>query len=120
MTLPDRSARRSEQETTRAQGSPVELSEMFVARVKVFRSQHPSEDWGPRPAYHPEVDAGVYTVCTIERLGAETTFEFEWEYTVWLRLLFPEEYREAFAVGSPVHFYVGGRPVGRGTRLEIL
>lgn len=94
---------------------------MFIARVKFFRPQYPSGDWRPRPGYHPEVDAGgVYTSCAIERLGDETVFEFEREYTVRLRLLFPEEYREALAVGSPVHFYEGSRPVGSGTTLEIL
>ena len=85
---------------------------MFIARVVFFRPQHAPGDRRPRPGCHPQVDAGgVYTSCAIERLGDEIVFEFEREYTVRLRLLFPEEYREVFAVGSPVHFNEGSRPV---------
>jgi hypothetical protein len=94
---------------------------MCIARVKFFRPQHDPGDWRPRPGYHPQVDAGgVYTSCVIERLDDETMFDFEREYTVRLRLLFPEEYRDAFSVGSPVHLYEGSRPVGSGIILDIL
>lgn len=93
---------------------------MFSARVVLFRPQHDPGDWRPRPGYHPQVDAGgVFTSCAIERLGDETVFEFEQEYTVRLRLLFPDQYRDAFSVGSTVRFFEGSRPVGRGTILDI-
>jgi len=47
-------------------------------------------------------------------------FEFEREYTVQLCLLFPDVYREAFSVGSPICLYEGSRPVGTGIILATV
>ena len=93
---------------------------MFIARVTFLRPKVDPQGWRPRSGYHPQVDAGgVYTSCAIESLDDETEFEFDTEYTVRLRLLFPELYRDAFSVGSTVRFYEGSRPIGSGTILEI-
>lgn len=74
-----------------------------------------------RPGYHPHVDVGGnFTSCAIESLGDETVFEFEQEYTVRMRLLFPDQYRDMFAVGSAVRFFECSRPVGQGIILDIL
>ena len=86
-----------------------------------FRPQHDPGDWRPRPGYHPQVDVGSeYTSCVIESLGEETVFEFEQEYTVGLRLLFPDLHPDAFSVGSTVNLYEGSRAVGTGILLEVL
>lgn len=93
---------------------------MFIARVVFFRPQHDPGDWRPRPGYHPRVDAGgVFTSCAIESLDEETVFEFEQEYTVRLRLLLPDQYRDAFSVGITRRFFECSHPAGRGAILDI-
>ena len=70
---------------------------MFIARVVFFRRLPDSGGWRPRPGYHPQLDAGgIFTSCAIESLGDETVFAFEQEDTVRLRLLCPDQYRDAF------------------------
>ncbi len=94
---------------------------MFIASVIFFRPRHDPTDWRPRPGYHPQVDTGnEFTSCAIESLSDETVFEFEQEYTVGLRLLFPDLYRDVFSAGSTVNFYEGSRSVGTGTILDVL
>lgn len=93
---------------------------MFLARVIIFRPQHDSGDWRPRPGYHPQVDVGgVLTSCKIESLGGESEFEFDREYVVRLRLLLPDLYGSRFVVGSDLTFYEGSRLVGRGTVIAV-
>ena len=97
---------------------------VWLRPVVWFRPRHdPGDwrrDWRPRPGYHPQVDAGgVFTSCAIERSGDETAFEVAQGYAVRLRLLFPDRSRDACSVGSTVRFFDGGRPVGRGTILDI-
>ncbi len=93
---------------------------MFVAQVTFLGPEKGGRRTRPASGYHPQVDAGgIYTSCTIESLDEEKLFEFDRAYTVKLRLLFPELYRDRFPSGSAVRFYEGSHLVGYGTILEI-
>jgi hypothetical protein len=93
---------------------------MFIAQVRFPGPDNGGRRTPPQSGYHPQIDAGgVYTSCVIESLGDETTFAFDTVYRVSLRLFFPDEYQDAFAVGSDVRFYEGSHLLGSGTILEI-
>lgn len=93
---------------------------MFIAQVVFPGPDKGGQQTLPQSGYHPQIDAGgVYTSCVIESLGDQTTFAFDTIHRVSLRLLFPDEYLDAFAVGSDVRFYEGSHLVGSGTILEI-
>ncbi len=94
---------------------------MFLARVRFFGPDEGGRHSPPQSGYHPQVDAGdVYTSCAVESLDEEIVFEFDKEYTVRLRLLFPDLYRDRFAPGSVLRLYEGSRLVGTGTILELI
>lgn len=94
---------------------------MFLARVTFFGPEKGGRRTRPQSGYHPQVDAGgVYTSCTIESLDEEAMFEFDQEYTVRLRLLLPELYRDRFSLGSTYCFYEGSHLVGSGTIIEVI
>jgi hypothetical protein len=93
---------------------------MLIAEVAFLSPQQGRRRTPPQSGYHPQIDAGgVFTSCVIESLGEETTFAFNTLHRVSLRLLFPDEYHDAFAVGSGVRFYEGSHLIGSGTILEV-
>lgn len=93
---------------------------MFIAQVTFLGPDKGGRRNRPQSGYHPQIDTGgEYTSCAIESLNDETTFEFDRAYTVRLRLLFPELYRDRFVPGSAVRFYEGSHLVGYGIILEI-
>ena len=93
---------------------------MFVAHVTFLSPQQGGRRIPPQSGYHPQIDAGgVLTSCVIESLAEETIFAFNAVHRVSLRLLFPDEVHDAFAVGSHVRFYEGSHLVGSGTILEL-
>jgi hypothetical protein len=93
---------------------------MFVAHVTFLGPEQGGRRTPPQTGYHPQIDAGgILTSCLIEALGDETSFAFNTVYRVRLRLLFPDDYHAAFAVGGAVRFYEGSHLVGSGTILEI-
>lgn len=88
---------------------------MYVARVVFFGPSKGGRSTPPRSGYHPHVDVGgITTSCSIEHAEQDHVFEFDHEYTVSLRLMFPEEYGHRLAVGSTVHFYEGSRLIATG------
>ncbi len=92
---------------------------MYIAMVMFLGPDSNGRQSPPMSGYHPQVAVGgVYTSCAIESLDNEATFEFDKEHLVWLRLLFAEEYPQAFSVGDTVRFYEGHHLVGSGTILE--
>lgn len=93
---------------------------MFIAHVTFLSPQQGGRRTPPQTGYHPQIDAGgVFISCVIDSLGNETTFAFDMVHRVSLRLLFPDLYHEALAVGSDVRFYEGSHWVGSGTILEV-
>lgn len=94
---------------------------MFRARVTFFRPEKGGRRTRPQSGYHPQIDAGgEYTSCAIESLDEETVFEFDRDYTVRLRLLFPEPYHDRFSPGGSYGFYEGSHRVGEATIVEII
>ena len=93
---------------------------MIIAWVKFLSSHEGGRKSPPFSGYHPQVAVGnEYTSCIIESLDGETTLAFDLEHRVSLRLLFPDRYPDAFAVGKAVYFYEGSHLVGSGIILEV-
>lgn len=94
---------------------------MFLARVSFLGPEKGGRSGPAMLGYHPQIDVGdEYTSCAIESLDDETTFEFDREYTVRLRLLLPEVYGDRITVGSTHGFYEGSHLVASGTILAVL
>jgi translation elongation factor EF-Tu-like GTPase len=93
---------------------------MVIARVRFLSLDEGGRTSPPSSGYHPQVAVGnEYTSCVIESLDGEMAFAFDQEHHVSLRLLFPDHYPDAFAVGQAVHFYEGSHLVGSGIVLEV-
>ncbi|HEX3272341.1 MAG TPA: hypothetical protein VHR15_16980 [Ktedonobacterales bacterium] len=93
---------------------------MVIARVQFLSYEEGGRASLPSSGYHPQVAIGnEQTSCVIESLDGETTFAFDKEHLVSLRLTFPDHYLNAFAVGQAVYFYEGGHLVGSGVVLEV-
>lgn len=93
---------------------------MVVAYVTFPGPESGGRRTPPASGYHPQVVIGVeYASCFIESLDNETDFAFNREHRVSLRLLIPERYPNAFAVGAQVEFFEGSHLVGHGTVLKV-
>lgn len=93
---------------------------MVIARVTFPGPDQGGRQTPPRSGYHLQVAiGGVYTSCVLDSLDGEVIFALGRAYRVSLRLLFPERYPDAFAVGTSLRFYEGSHLVGSGVVLEI-
>lgn len=91
---------------------------MIVASVRFFEKKM-SGDHGrtnpPQTGYRPSVVIdGIHTSCLIESLDNELEFPFQTEHCVSLKLMFPDQHRDAFKLGQTVEFYEGHNLVGVG------
>ncbi len=50
----------------------------------------------------------------VESVDNEEVFSFEMEHRVLLKLMFPDQYPDAFEVGDAVSFYEGSKLIGSG------
>jgi translation elongation factor EF-Tu-like GTPase len=88
--------------------------------VKFLSSDEGGRSSPPFSGYHPQVAVGnEFTSCVIKSLDAETVFAFDQEHRVSLRLLFPDHYPDAFAVGQVVRFHEGNHLIGAGVVLDV-
>ena len=91
---------------------------MFTAKVLFFGPDRGGRFTPPQPGYHPQVKIGdIYTSCEITSLDEKVAFEFNIEYLVVFRLLFPEQSSGHLSVGSAVWFYEGHHAIGQGVVL---
>ena len=93
---------------------------MVIAWVRFLSLDEGGRTSPPSSGYHPQVAIGnERTSCIIESLDGATTFAFDLEHRVSLRLLFPDRYPDAFAVGQTVYFYEGSHLIGTGIILDV-
>lgn len=96
---------------------------MITALVRFFErgsSDNRGRTNPPQPGYRPSiVIRGVYTSCSIESIDDAAVFLFEKEHRVALKLMFADQFPNAFSVGQTVEFYEGNRLVGAGTILSV-
>jgi hypothetical protein len=93
---------------------------MVIAYVTFLSPEKGGRSSPSFTGYHSQVAVGnEYTSCVIESVDGETTFAFEQEHRVLLRLKFPDQYPEANTIGRPVRFFEGSHLVGSGIVLEV-
>lgn len=88
---------------------------MPVAMVTFWGADKGGRFSPPSSGFRPQVDLrGVHTSCVIESVDNEEVFSFEMEHRVLLKLMFPDQYPDAFKVGDAVSFYEGSKLIGSG------
>jgi len=94
---------------------------MILARVEFMRSDRGGRYTPPQSGFRPQIVAGdVHTSCVVESLSGEVTFDFDKEYSVALKLMFPERYEACFSIGDAVELYEGSKVIGRGVIADIM
>jgi len=92
---------------------------LFVARILFFGADKGGRYSPPQTGFRPQVDIhGIHTSCVIESLGGEVAFSFEREHRVSLKLMFPDQYPDAFKVGDALNLYEGSKLIGTGSVIE--
>lgn len=88
---------------------------MWIARVIFLGPEKGGRFSPPQTGYHPQLEVGdEYTSCRIESLSNVSTFEFDREHEVSLKLLFSENYDQYLHIGSDVRFFEGSKLIGIG------
>jgi hypothetical protein len=75
----------------------------------------------PLPGYHLAVHIlGEYTSCSLFPVHETVrAFEFNQEYEVILRFMFPDHYAHQFHPGDTLEFYEGSKKVAQGILLSL-
>ena len=93
---------------------------MILARTEFLGSDRGGRRTPPQSGFRPQIVAGdVHTSCVVENLSGEGSFEFNKEYNVALKLMFPELYEARFSVGDAVELYEGSKLIGCGAVTDI-
>ncbi len=93
---------------------------MFVAEVEFLGIARGGRTTPPQSGFRPQIEAGdVHTSCVVEAMDGESVFEFDKEYRVLLRMLYPEEYGTRLSIGSRVRLFEGSRLIGQGRIIDV-
>jgi translation elongation factor EF-Tu-like GTPase len=84
-----------------------------------FDDAHGGRSNPPVSGFHPQVDIrGTHTSCVVESLSGDEVLVFGEPHRVSLKLMFPDQYPNAFAIGDKLNFYEGHKLIGTGEVME--
>lgn len=95
---------------------------MFLAKVTFWGQEKGGRYTPPQSGFKPQIQAGdVHTSCVVTSVDdSVTVFDFDKLTSVYLELMFPDEYGDRLVVGDKVCLFEGNKQIAEGTILETI
>lgn len=93
---------------------------MFLAKVTFWGQEKGGRLTPPQSGFRPQIQAGdVHTSCTVTSVDDTIIiFNFNKLTSVYLKLMYPDEYGDKLVVGDKVRLFEGNKQIAEGTILE--